>query len=498
MQQDEVRELREQLNKIPKTPNEISLLLKRIIKKQKEIVQIISILELFNETVYLYHVLFRKKNVANALAYLDKETQNILEVVKNIANNTKYFSLMEEKMKENVEKTIRKYKEYFENAIDVLYGYYVESRYVNEVVSDRIRDFFSEELIDEEEFYESVINFINEVEEEKEERIKEIISSIPFAMSKKRFYEYLTKGLEKDYPNYEAFLENVIDIEENFYGKLIEGYGEFFPLIAKKIEYLQSLDFKEMTREEVDAYFKKSIELIKSIQSLREISFSVLKIINRLLVVFLSENKFETLFKKEPFIGEYIDFYGKLNKNSLDYKEIEKNIKKCDNVISNWYFELYRYNLLLGEIDYSDLEIMEIIDEGILEDIETLSEYENLLNDTSEVVLEDGQIEEEPIDMALIKGEIKNVISLIEDISRNMKNEYRKARMRRLMGIIPVPQNFEKEVLHYIKNSIELDNSRSRKLSFMHTVKKKIELYKDLKNQKNFYEAIIKGAKDVI
>jgi len=200
----------------------------------------------------------------------------------------------------------------------------------------------------------------------------------------------------------------------------------------------------------------------------------------------------------KPFIGEYIDFYGKLNKNSLDYKEIEKNIKTCDNVISNWYFELYRYNLLLGEIDYSDLEIMEIIDEGILEDIETLSEYENLLNDTSEVVLEDGQIEEEPIDMALIKGEIKNVISLIEDISRNMKNEYRKARMRRLMGIIPVPQNFEKEVLHYIKNSIELDNSRSRKLSFMHTVKKKIELYKDLKNQKNFYEAIIKGAKDVI
>jgi len=205
MQQDEVRELREQLNKTPKTPNEISLLLKRIIKKQKEIVQIISILELFNETVYLYHVLFRKKNVANALAYLDKETQNILEVVKNIANNTKYFSLMEEKMKRNTEKTIRKYKEYFENAIDVLYGYYVESRYVNEVVSDRARDFFSEELIDEEEFYENVINFINEVEEEKEERIKEIISSIPFAMSKKRFYEYLTKGLEKDYSNYEAF-----------------------------------------------------------------------------------------------------------------------------------------------------------------------------------------------------------------------------------------------------------------------------------------------------
>ncbi|EGD49961.1 hypothetical protein TheetDRAFT_3232, partial [Thermoanaerobacter ethanolicus JW 200] len=48
-----------------------------------------------------------------------KKHKTFLEVVKNIANNTKYFSLMEEKMKENVEKTIRKYKEYFENAIDV-------------------------------------------------------------------------------------------------------------------------------------------------------------------------------------------------------------------------------------------------------------------------------------------------------------------------------------------------------------------------------------------
>lgn len=61
----------------------------------------------------------------------------------------------------------------------------------------------------------------------------------------------------------------------------------------------------------------------------------------------------------------------------------------------------------MGEIDYSGLDIMEIINEGILGDIETLSEYENLLNDTSEVVLEGGQIDEEPIDMALIKGEIK-------------------------------------------------------------------------------------------
>jgi hypothetical protein len=301
-------------------------------------------------------------------------------------------------------------------------------------------------------------------------------------MSKKRFYEYLTRGLEKDYSNYEAFLESVIDIEENFYGKLIEGYGDFFPHIAEKIEYLQSLDFKHMTREEVDTYFKKSIELIESIQQLREVCFSVLKIINRLLIVFVSKNSFKTLISKEPFIVDYIVFYNKLNKNSLE--EIEKNIKTCDNVISNWYFELYRYNLLLGEIDYSDLDIREIIDEVILQKIEILSEFENLLNDTSEIVLEDGQVEEEPIDMAVIKGEIKKVISLIEDISRNMKNEYRKARLRRLMGIIPVPQNFEKEVLHYIKNSIELDNSQSRKLSFMHTVTKKIELYKDLKKTK--------------
>ncbi|WP_256200946.1 hypothetical protein [Thermoanaerobacter thermocopriae] len=240
-----------------------------------------------------------------------------------------------------------------------------------------------------------------------------------------------------------------------------------------------------MTREEVDTYFKKSIELIESIQQLREVCFSVLKIINRLLIVFVSKNSFKTLISKEPFIVDYIVFYNKLNRNSLE--EIEKNIKTCDNVISNWYFELYRYNLLLGEIDYSDLDIREIIDEVILQKIEILSEFENLLNDTSEIVLEDGQVEEEPIDMAVIKGEIKKVISLIEDISRNMKNEYRKARLRRLMGIIPVPQNFKKEVLHYIKNSIELDNSQSRKLSFMHTVTKKIELYKDLKKNKKTF-----------
>lgn len=499
MEQDEVRKLREQLSKNQKTSEEISLFLKKIINKQKEIVQIISVLELFNEIVYLNHILFKKKKISDSLKYLDAETYSIMEAVNNIANNCRYYNIMEVKIKNNIENRVRKYKEYFEDLIDVLYGYYVEARYVNEVISDKSRDFFSEEFIDEKEFYQSVLDFITEVEEEKEQRIQEIISSVPFAMSKKRFYEYLAKGLEKDYPNYEAFLENLIDIEENFYGKLIEGYGKVFPLIANKIEYLQSLEFKEMTGEELDVYFKKTIDLIKNIQSLREISFSVLKIINRLLIVLSIENSNERLIEREPFIGEYLDFYGKLdNKGGLNYKEIEKIVRKADNVISDWYFELYRYNLLLGEIDYSDFDIMNIIDEEVLSNIEKLSEYENLLNDTTEVAFEGGQIEEEPVDMAIIRGEIKSIIALIEDVSRNMRNDYRKVRMKRLMGIIPVPQNFEKEVLHYIKSSIEFDNSPTRKLSFMHTVKKRMEFYKDLKNQKNFYEDLIKSVKDVI
>ncbi|AIS52970.1 hypothetical protein TKV_c18200 [Thermoanaerobacter kivui] len=498
MQPDEVRVLREQLKKVKKNPLEVSQFLKKVLKKQKDIVLIITILELFNETTYLYHVLFKRKTILNSLKYIDKKAEKILEAIKSLVNNAKYYSDMEVKIKNNIENEIKGYKEYFESIIDVLYGYYVESRYVNDVINDKARDFFVADSIDEEEFYKSVQEFINEVEEEKEERIQEIISSIPFAMSKKRFYEYLTKGLERNYSSYESLLESVIDIEENFYGKLIEGYGEIFPGIAERIEYLQSLDFKNMSKEKVDAYLKESIELIKIVQNLREISFSVLKIINRLLIIFLSQVKFKEAIKEEPFIAEFMDFYSELTKVSLNYKEVESRTKKCDNVISNWYFELYRYNVLLGEVDYSNLDIMEIVDEGILTDIEELSEYENLINDASEIVLEKGEIEEEPIDMSIVRGEIKNIISLIEAISRNMKNDYRKARMKRLMGIIPVPENFEKEILNYVRNSLEFDNSENKKASFMQTVKKRMELYKDLKNQKKFYESIIKNAQGVI
>lgn len=499
MSQDEIKKLREKLHESLKSPEKFSQFLKEIIKKQKEIVQIISLLEAYNEATYLNYVLFRKREVVKALEYMDDKNRGILEVVKNVVNDVYHYQVAEKKIRDNVEKAMREYKDYLEDAIEVLYGYYVEAKYVNEVFSDKLRDSFAAEAIDEESFYESVFNFVNEVEEEKEERIKEILSSLPFAMSRRRFYDYLQKALEREYSTYESFLASVINIEENFYGKLVEGYGDIFPSIASKIESLQSLDLKLLSKEEIEMYLEESSELVKAIHSLREIIFSVRRVINRLLIVFLGEEDIQSLIKKEPFIKQYIEFYKRLMRNEIkSSKEIEKSVKKCDSIISSWYFELYRYNLLLGEIESSDHNLIEIVDESIIGEVEILAEYMNLLNDATEIVIESDKFGEDPVDEMIIKNEIKNVIYLIEELSKKMTNEYRKARLKRLMGIIPVPVDFDKELLHYVRNALELDNSYSRKLSYMHTIKKKMDLYRELRKQKNFYESLIKNSKDVI
>ncbi|MGB9781203.1 hypothetical protein [Caldanaerobacter sp.] len=499
MLQDEIKEFRETLHEALKDPEKFSQFLKEIIERQKEMIEIIGLLEAYNEATYLNYVLLKKRDVVKALIYVDGKVKSILDVVNNVINGLFEYKKAEDKIKKNIENTLRDYKEYLEDANEVLHGYYIESKYVNEVISDKLRDSFSAEVIDEEFFYESVFNFVNEVEEEKEERIKEILTSLPFAMSRKRFYDYLQKALKREYANYEIFLASLINIEENFYGKLVDGYGEIFPSIAQKIERLQALDVKSFSEEEAGVYFDESSDLLKVIHLLKELIFSLLRLINRLLIVFSREEDIEKLIKKEPFINKYVEFYGKLLNNDVkNSREIEKNVKKCDSVISNWYFELYRYNSLLSEMESEESKLIEVVDESIIERVEILAEYENLLNDASEIVIEADRFGEDPVDDLVIKTEIKNVIDFIENLSKKMTNEYRKVRLKRLMGIVPLPVEFEKEFLYYVRNALELNNSYNRKLSYMHTIKKKMDLYRELKKQKDFYEGLMKNSKDVI
>ncbi|MDK2794071.1 MAG: hypothetical protein PWP75_700, partial [Caldanaerobacter sp.] len=75
MSQDEIKKLREKLHESLKSPEKFSQFLKEIIKKQKEIVQIISLLEAYNEATYLNYVLFRKREVVKALEYMDDKNR---------------------------------------------------------------------------------------------------------------------------------------------------------------------------------------------------------------------------------------------------------------------------------------------------------------------------------------------------------------------------------------------------------------------------------------
>jgi len=500
MQQDDFQLLKENLNEIKNDNNLMKKFLKNVFEKEKEIIFTVSILELFNESIYLYYALLNKKAIISSLKYADKNYESEIEKLKNIVDNIKYYNDIDYKIKENIKVQLEIAKDYFQDVIEVLYGYHIEAHYTNDVLIDKSWEYTVSSEANEEDFIEKVKDFINEVEDEKEERIQEIVSNVPFVMSKKRFYEYLMKGLNKEYSDYDSLIERMFDIEENFYGKLVDGYGDIFVEIFKVIEFLQALDLKSATSKEINNYLNMSLSLLKIIQNLHEISISSLRIINRLLVLYLSDLDITDILEKEPFIVEYLDFYYGLLENRFSNKEIEDKLKKCDKIISSLYFDLYRYNGLLNEIDYLNVDIGEVVDDDILKEIELLSEYESLINDDKDEIKKDknGNNEEEGLDSTIIESEIRYVISIIDEISRDMKNDYRKVRMKRLMGIIPVPQDFDDQILNYIKNSIAFDTTEKKKASIIENVKKRMELYKDLKDEKKIYEILIKNAKDVI
>jgi hypothetical protein len=495
MLHDEIERLKNNLSKADSDSESIANALKEIFDKQKKIIVVISILELIYEVIYTFNILLKKSGIIATIKNLDKDIYDYIIGYKDIVNSIKYYKSIDYKIKESLINDIENKKAYFENTANVLYGYFVEARYCCDVFNDKLKKFKSDERnVNLDEFYKSVKEFIYEKEDEKLERIQEIISSVPFALSKKRFYDYIRKGLKHDYNGYNKLMRIIFEIEESFYGKLVENYGEIFTDISDKIEEMQALDLKNITKEELESYKNESMKLIEKIQNVREVCFSLIRIINRLLILYKSEDLIEEAPKLEPKIKLYTGICKEIQKGNYTLKHVKEFLQECNQEISNWFFELYNYNKLLNEVSYLESDIDKIIDNNILNDVEILSEYENLINDDSELLFDD--LPGEVIDANIVEAEIQNLVSLIDDISQNMNIDYRKARMKRLLGILPVPGNFENEFFNYLKSSLEFDTTLSVKAAIIKSVFERINLYKELKSNKKFYDMIIKNVKE--
>ncbi|WP_434655421.1 hypothetical protein [Thermoanaerobacterium thermosaccharolyticum] len=494
MHHDEIQKLKKILAEDSNDDANISNVLKEIFKKQKNIIMTICVLELIYESVYLYDIILKRNGVLKFMKSLNDDLYDTIESFRDVVGRIRYYKQIDLKIRENIIKMLEDKKENLESDLEVLYGYFVEARYCSDVFNDKLKTFNHDNFdVSIEEFYNNIKEFVFENEEEKFERIQEVISSIPFALSRKRFFDYMKSGLIHEYNGYDKLIQNIFEIEENFYGKLVEGYGEKFTEIANKIEELQTIDLKNATKDDLELYLKETIVLLGKIHDIREIVYSLIRIVNRLLIFYKSDRKIEDTLQEEPKIKIFLDVYGSIYSEKYTKKKVKDFLRTLNEYISNWYFELYNYNRLLNDMNYLENDIENLIDEDILNDIEILAEYENLMNDDGD---DFDDMQGDAIEGSIVEEEINNLISMIDDISRNMNPDYRKVRMRRLLGIIPVPGNFENEFFNYLKSSLEFDTTSNVKAAIIESVDKRIKLYKDMKNSKHLYEALLKNVKE--
>ncbi|MGJ7044376.1 hypothetical protein [Thermoanaerobacterium thermosulfurigenes] len=494
MHHDEIQKLKKILIEDNNDETNISRALKEVFKRQKSIIMTICVLELIYESVYLYDIILKRSGVLKFIKSVDNQLYVTVESYRDVVSRIRHYRQIDMKIKDNIIKTLQEEKDKLEADLEVLFGYFVEARYCSDVFNDKLKIFNQNEInISIDEFYDKIKEFVFENEDEKFERIQEVISAIPFALSRKRFFDYMKSGLIHEYTGYEKLLESIFEIEENFYGKLVEGYGDKFAEIANKIDELQTLDLKNAAKDDLEMYLKDTILLLSKIQDVREIVYSLIRIVNRLLIFYKSDKKIEDIMHEEPKIKIFFDIYSSIYEERYTKKKVKDFLKMLNEDISNWYFELYNYNRLLSDVNYLENEIDTLIDEDILNDIEILAEYENLMNDDSD---EFDDITGDIIDGSIVEDEINNLVSMIDDIIKFMNPDYRKVRMRRLLGIIPVPGNFENEFLNYLKSSLEFETTSNVKAAIMESVDKRIKLYKDMKNSKLLYEALLKNVKE--
>ncbi|MBS4540162.1 hypothetical protein GOQ27_16910 [Clostridium sp. D2Q-11] len=430
--------------------NELKNSLKSASKNQNSVIIKLSFLE----------ILYRKKltnkyesDINRILDTLGLKGENIKEIKHKMIDKIDKIDIIYEEnlVDENIG------LEYFKNIRNDIHNilidlsrYLTEISYYNNIYYDIISrsEFDSNIRINFEEFYKEIYSFLMKDETLLNQKISEIVWTIPIKISKKKYYDIIENSFKYSFKNSSKKKVDILfkRFKSIFNGTLEWGYVDSFDKYFRLSQYYKDIDYKKLSTQELEKEYISSGEVIKEIEILLDYIRELGMITNKFIIINILKNNMSSSEKKD-----ITKFINEINKNS------EETLKDRIDTMEKL--------LISSTKEYQDIT-KDIINSNINIDDDLQSLYsttEKVIGYLKDYFIESEELifsKDEIVDQSYLNKTIDNFIQFIERNVRNMDNVNRKIRMKKILSLLDTPFRTPDEFFDYLKSSIEFNNDK--------------------------------------
>lgn len=407
--------------------------------------------------------LVEDKNILKEM-YLTEERNILIEMYHSTLNSFKkvHEDISERDIQQEISKLLD-IREKLHALAMALYAYEIEISYIKELIDHHITKRISKVEYKDMNIDGMDINFlINKIRKTLDNVteynvfiaiVSNILSIIPFRMSKFKYFHIVKSTLIRNFNNYPL---NVVKAQMEEYkilfdGRLMGDYGILFDNYFTHIQGFRNMNISSKTIDELEDISKDIFQLTGEINKWSIFVNNLGVILNRLMVIYLTKNEVHTSLNMEDIYKKWEEYYRKRESNLLD-----SLVKTCEIELEELERELLKGAMDLEKLNQEIVKRQGFDDESFNEKIlftsKILTYYNDLKFTRLDLLFPDKY---EIVERGYLTQLVDNLIQYMGRSISTMTNLERKIRMRRFLSFLHLPFENMDEFFSYIEYSLD-------------------------------------------
>jgi hypothetical protein len=341
---------------------------------------------------------------------------------------------------------------------------YTDMFQIYEYVLNRLEYRFKEELssVDEVEFEKDILRYIFSEEDNLviNEKIREIIGQLPIRITKQRYFDLLQDSLKSylgsDSSSLQTYLY-MLRTSAMLYHE--EGMENYYPELAKQMELLSKVDYKNLTKDVYDQCVGTLHVATLFLENNTTIYFGLQEIVNEVYAMLLCapytgmvDNEFKVAVSTAmDILGEINNSFSQPVKEELNEELIDR-FTDLEGVQEELSYELTLLEDALYEVQHNHQELAK----GMMLDqlLQILLRSQKLLSNSLFIDLNEEQ-KDEIVDEERLERETKTLLDELGTMFANQDKVISRAVIANTLNKMPIFFKDHKEVMDYVQYSID-------------------------------------------
>ncbi|WP_025641826.1 hypothetical protein [Schnuerera ultunensis] len=407
--------------------------------------------------------LVEDKNILEEM-HLMEEKKTLVEIYHLIVNSFKKFH--EDMVEKEIDQEISKLLDIRGKLHDLamtLHAYEIEISYIKELIDHHMMKRMSKLEYKDLNIDVMEINFlVNKIRKTLDNVteynvfiaiVSNILSIIPFRMSKFKYFHVVKTNLIRNFNNYPL---NVVraQIEEYkilFDGSLMGDYGILFDNYFTHIQRFRNMNIASKTTDELEGISRDIIQITGEINKWGTFINNLGVVLNRLMVIYLTKHEVHSSLNMEDIFKRWEEYYQERESNLLDslVKTCEKELEELERELIKGAMDLEKLNQeVVRRRGFDD----ESFNEKILFTSKILTYYNDLKFTRLDLLFPDKY---EIVEKGYLIQLVDNLIQYMSRSISTMTNLEGKIRMRRFLSFLHLPFENMDEFFSYIEYSLD-------------------------------------------